>query len=335
MSQVIVPTKKPSSFDEALKTVMTGLSIANQYYGIKANMAQETKSKIEADRAQKEVELERRLQTGGQLSQADKNALSKKYLFKSDPIGVPEVNEFELVDSDGNKVWAINRDQYRGLVEERGKKFDRTQSIRKEFENVTDKNRQAMLAHKKLVTSFDGSPPGDMAGTFLFLKVLDPGSTVREGERAEVENARGVPDSIRNLYNSLLTGQRLTPQQQRQIIAVSARLSGAHQQDFQATQSQFKQLADDMDIDYKSIDRTEFAEKVKQGAKQGNLPAGGATGTSGGQDKNPLGEAGTAVKELSKEIFKDIKEIVTPQTKQQQKPQQQRPPRKRLKAGDL
>jgi len=41
------------------------------------------------------------------------------------------------------------------------------------------------------------------------MKVLDPGSVVREGEFATAQNAGSVPDSIRNMYNKALNGERL------------------------------------------------------------------------------------------------------------------------------
>ena len=49
--------------------------------------------------------------------------------------------------------------------------------------------------------------------------MLDPGSTVREGEFANAQNAAGVPDQIRNLYNKLITGERLNPTQRADFLS--------------------------------------------------------------------------------------------------------------------
>jgi len=43
--------------------------------------------------------------------------------------------------------------------------------------------------------------------------------TRREGEFANAQNAAGVPDQIRNLYNRALSGQRLNPNQRADFIA--------------------------------------------------------------------------------------------------------------------
>jgi len=53
------------------------------------------------------------------------------------------------------------------------------------------------------------SGPGDISLIYSFMRINDPGSTVREGEFATAENAGGVPAQIRNLYNKVVSGQRL------------------------------------------------------------------------------------------------------------------------------
>lgn len=54
---------------------------------------------------------------------------------------------------------------------------------------------------------------GDLALIFNYMKMLDPGSAVREGEFANAQNAAGVPDMIRNQWNKLVSGERLNPAQ--------------------------------------------------------------------------------------------------------------------------
>ncbi|WP_156762720.1 hypothetical protein [Woeseia oceani] len=73
---------------------------------------------------------------------------------------------------------------------------------------------EARAGFDRVETGFSaGTAPGDLAGTFGFMKLLDPGSTVREGEQATVRNARGIPEQIRGIYNRLLNGESLTPNQ--------------------------------------------------------------------------------------------------------------------------
>lgn len=67
------------------------------------------------------------------------------------------------------------------------------------------------------------SPAGDLALIFSYMKMLDPGSTVREGEFANAQNAAGVPDQVRNAYNRASKGERLNPQQRQDFFRQAER----------------------------------------------------------------------------------------------------------------
>ena len=63
-----------------------------------------------------------------------------------------------------------------------------------------------------------------MALIFNFMKMLDPGSTVREGEFASAQNTSGVDDKIINFYNQALKGTRLNDSQRAGLRAQSTGL---------------------------------------------------------------------------------------------------------------
>lgn len=63
------------------------------------------------------------------------------------------------------------------------------------------------------------SPSGDISFIYAYMKMNDPTSTVREGEFATAQNAGGIPESIRNLYNKAMSGQRLTKEQKASFLA--------------------------------------------------------------------------------------------------------------------
>lgn len=69
-----------------------------------------------------------------------------------------------------------------------------------------------------------GTAADDMAMIFSFMKVLDPASTVREGEFAQAQDTAGIPDRIRNYYNRAQTGNRLNPNQRADMIRTAERL---------------------------------------------------------------------------------------------------------------
>lgn len=59
---------------------------------------------------------------------------------------------------------------------------------------------------------------GDVSLIFAYMKMLDPGSVVREGEFATAEQTAGIPDRIRNQYNKALKGKRLGDEQRQEFI---------------------------------------------------------------------------------------------------------------------
>jgi hypothetical protein len=60
---------------------------------------------------------------------------------------------------------------------------------------------------------------GDLSMIFAYMKMLDPNSVVREQEFANAQNAAGVPDRIRNVYNKVMQGNRLGPDQRQQFVS--------------------------------------------------------------------------------------------------------------------
>lgn len=69
------------------------------------------------------------------------------------------------------------------------------------------------------------------------MKILDPGSTVREGEFANAQNSAGIPDVIRAKYNKVISGQRLAEDTRNDFVSRSKKL-------FEAQQSQQKTIND-------------------------------------------------------------------------------------------
>jgi hypothetical protein len=67
--------------------------------------------------------------------------------------------------------------------------------------------------------------PSDIAFIYQYMKMLDPTSVVREGEFATAQNATGIPDQVRNMYNKAMSGQRLNIQQRTQMLGTAQRLA--------------------------------------------------------------------------------------------------------------
>jgi len=68
------------------------------------------------------------------------------------------------------------------------------------------------------------SPVSDLVLIFSFMKVLDPTSVVREGEFANAEDTRNIPDSVRSLYNRVIGGFRLSDEQRKNFVNDATRV---------------------------------------------------------------------------------------------------------------
>lgn len=95
--------------------------------------------------------------------------------------------------------------------------------IRDSFEKAYKPISEQEFAFNRLNASQDNAA-GDLALIFNYMKLLDPGSAVREGEFANAQNAAGVPDQVRNQWNKLMSGERLNPVQRKEFRSQAADL---------------------------------------------------------------------------------------------------------------
>jgi hypothetical protein len=88
--------------------------------------------------------------------------------------------------------------------------FDRAKKLRAEITTASAEFNKINSAFGRIeASSEDPSAAGDLALIFNFMKMLDPGSVVRESEFATAANAAGVPERVRNQFNKVVTGERL------------------------------------------------------------------------------------------------------------------------------
>ena len=96
------------------------------------------------------------------------------------------------------------------IIPAQPKIFANEKDLRGEFQAQVKPYVELGQAYQKIETAAKNpSAAGDIALVYGFMKVLDPTSVVREGEFATAQNAGGIPDTVRNLYNKALDGQRL------------------------------------------------------------------------------------------------------------------------------
>jgi len=72
-----------------------------------------------------------------------------------------------------------------------------------------------------------GTPIGDVAGATKVMKLLDPGSVVRESELGIAMAASGRMDRLNNYFSNMMSGRKLTPTQVDDFKALSNELYSA------------------------------------------------------------------------------------------------------------
>jgi hypothetical protein len=116
-----------------------------------------------------------------------------------------------------------------GLSEEQRKSLE---TFRKEYvglQATKDFEKQAAAYTRVVASAEDPSAAGDLALIFNFMKVLDPGSVVREGEFATAAGARAeltraanegtvIPAVVAQAMQRLETGLRLLPEQRNDFL---------------------------------------------------------------------------------------------------------------------
>jgi hypothetical protein len=126
--------------------------------------------------------------------------------------------------------------------------FDQEQKIRKEYTDRTKEFTTVQQAYDRITASQD-TGPGDIALVFNYMKMLDPGSTVREGEFSTASNSGGVSAAIRNTYNSLVNGQRLTADQRGSFKSQASDLLGAARQTEQRVRQDLMPVIEEYGLD--------------------------------------------------------------------------------------
>lgn len=121
-----------------------------------------------------------------------------------------------------------------------------------DYEQATKNDRTVISAFQNLKAT-PASAAGDISFIFQYMKMLDPGSVVREGEFATAQNAASVPDQVRNLYNRALSGERLNPEQRQQFLQAAGSLADVAGRRVDQRRAEVRDKADRRGVDVRNI----------------------------------------------------------------------------------
>lgn len=141
--------------------------------------------------------------------------------------------------------------------------LDDERKLATEFKGQTKDFPTTRDSYAKIkATASDTSAAGDLALIFSFMKILDPGSVVREQEFANAQNAAGVPDRVRNLWNQVLSGERLNTNQRSDFLKQAENLYKSQEAAYTKTKSEYEKIANKYGLDPTRI----FADAIMSDA---------------------------------------------------------------------
>jgi hypothetical protein len=106
---------------------------------------------------------------------------------------------------------------------------------------------------KNRLDDIEKTGAGDMALLFQYMKILDPGSTVREGEFATAQSVAGVPGQIETLRQRVLGEGMLSEGARNQIKSQANRFYQAAAKQHDKTTTQFAEIAKRNKLDPNSV----------------------------------------------------------------------------------
>lgn len=185
--------------------------------------------------------------------------------------------------------------------------FKNTSALRRELrkDEVTKATIKINASFDKVRSALgegDPSAAGDMAAIFAFMKILDPESTVREGEFASAQNAAGVPDRIVNFYNRAAKGELLNPNQRKDFLGVAEGILAGQLKRQDTVNDRFRELAKRSGLDPEQVILTEGVPKASVFDTFPKLNAKSFAGLSDKAKQQLATESGLSLEEIEKEL---------------------------------
>jgi hypothetical protein len=132
------------------------------------------------------------------------------------------------------------------------KGFDNEMTLKKTFaaEPVYKAFVEMKSAYGQISDSLKAaSPAGDLAAATKFMKLLDPGSVVRESELGMAMAASGALDRAANYAQMRINGTKLTPDQRKDFQKLSSELFGTATTAYNAKRGEYEQMGSAYSLD--------------------------------------------------------------------------------------
>jgi hypothetical protein len=197
-------------------------------------------------------------------------------------------HEIQLLKATGTpitfeNVQAIRKSAAANVNVDVGQKgFENKMTAKKTFmsEPIYKDFNDMKSAYGQVLTALDqGNPIGDVAGATKVMKLLDPGSVVRESELGIAMAASGRMDRLKNYFDMWSKGTKLTPTQRDDFKQLSTELYSAAGQAYNQKRSEYIDFGESTGV---TLD--------KALGSPANIPSIVKKPAAGGQQRKPLSE---------------------------------------------
>lgn len=161
-------------------------------------------------------------------------------------------------------------DLVKGDKDAEGKDFTKANQLRDQFFSQTKDFKTIRDAYQRVNDSAkEPSAAGDLALIFNYMKILDPGSTVREGEFANAAAAGSYGERIQAAAQKIVNGERLSDEMRRDFVSRAAGLFEGQENIYNKSSSEFKRLAKDAGLSENIFPESFTPEKLNMGGSGG------------------------------------------------------------------
>ena len=191
---------------------------------------------------------------GDSLVSVGPTGVKEAYRAPQKPAGLPSaVQEYEYARGQG---YAGTFEQFKQANARAGatsvslstgqKGLDNTLKLRGDFrsEPVYKAHQEMTSAYSQIQQSLkQASPAGDLAGATKLMKLLDPGSVVRESELGMAMAASGLMDRVENYAKNIMSGNKLTPTQRADFQKLADALYAESVSQYNSKRTEYEGIA--------------------------------------------------------------------------------------------
>lgn len=184
------------------------------------------------------------------------------------------------------------------------KGFTRANTLRDEFTASTKDFGTIQAQYNNIkATSAAPSAAGDIALITSYMRMLDPMSTVRDGEFANAENAGGVPERVKAQWNKLQNGERLSDQQRKDFVAQSGNVFKSRESQYKQSRTKYTKLAQRAEVNPLDVVGEEIIEEAPGSGAGASAAPSGAGPAVGANSRKVVG--GKTYVQVGNDWFED------------------------------